>query len=166
MRKFLTIALFAAIALTSCRPAQTYDNHGLSFTYPGGWEITADEFANSRGYLSIEKSGSKPTASIIFGWMEIEANIASDMMFTDIFQQMKINDGLTDLVQEPAQEANYGNYPARAVTYTAKIDGTDVTGAVWVFTAQGRVVNVAVREGAQKANVEVFRKIKNSFELK
>ncbi len=155
-----------ALTLTACWPAQTYDNHGLSFDYPGGWKIAVDEFAGSRGYLQLENDGQTPAATIIFGWMESEATIAADMMLSGIFRQMEVDEpGLTDVVTEPAQDVNYGAYPARAVSYTAKVDGAVVAGAVWVFTAQGRVVNVAVREGAGKANVAAFKKIKDSFKL-
>ncbi|MDR2882397.1 MAG: hypothetical protein LBU98_01240 [Alistipes sp.] len=160
------ILTVAAIALTACWPAQIYDMNGISFRYPGGWKVSVDEFADSRGYLQLEKEGAAPAASIVFGWMESEAAIAADMMLDGIFKQMTIDEGLTDVALEPATDSNYGDYPARAVTYTATVDGTAVAGAVWVFSAEGRVVNVAVREGADKANVAAFKKIKDSFELK
>ncbi len=164
---FTSAAIIAVVslALTACWPAQSYDNHGLSFDYPGGWKVAIDEFADSRGYLQLEKDGSKPATSIIFGWMESNADIAADMMLSGIFQQMQLDEGLTDLVTEPGEDVEYGPYPARAVSYTATLDGAAVAGAVWVFSAEGRVMNVAVREGADKANVAAFKKIKDSFKL-
>ncbi len=156
-----------SVALTACWPAQSYDNNGLSFDYPGGWRVSVDEFANSRGYLQLEKDGETPATSVIFGWMESDATIAADMMLNGIFKQMEIDEpGLTDVVTEPAQDVNYGDYPARAVSYTAKLNGAEVAGAVWVFSAEGRVVNVAVREGAGKGNNPDFKKIRDSFKLK
>ncbi len=164
---FRSAALLAVVvALSACWPAQTYDNHGLSFDYPSGWKVTVDEFANSQGYLSLEKDGSTPTASIVFGWLISEARIGSDMMLHGIIEQMKTDDGLTDVVTESAVDTTYGEYQARSVTYTAKINGIPVSGAVWVFTAEGRVMNVAVREGIGNANVGDFKKIKDSFTLK
>ncbi len=155
-----------ALTLSGCWPAQKYDNYGLSFDYPGGWTVTVDEAGFKQGYLQLEKTGSQPTASIIFAWMESQAQIGADMMIAGIFQQMKIDDGLADVVSEPAQDVTYGDYPARGTTYTATIDGTPVAGAVWVFSAQGKIMNVAIREGADKANMADFKKMRDSFELK
>lgn len=164
---FRSAAILAVVslALTACWPAQSFNNHGLSFDYPGGWKVAVDEFADSRGYVQIDKDGSRPAASIIFGWMESNADIAADMMLSGIFQQMQADEGLTDLVTEPAEDVEYGPYPARAISYTATLDGAAVAGAVWVFKAQGRVMNVAVREGAGGGNMADFKKIKDSFKL-
>jgi hypothetical protein len=169
MKKLLRLtSVLATLALlmTSCWPAQTYDKNGLSFDYPGGWAVTADDFSNNRGYLSLEKDGSDPAATIIFGWMQSDAKIGADMMIKNVFKDMQRTETFTDFVPDPAIDTTYGSYPARAVTYTATIDGVPTAGSVWVFAAEGRVVNVAVREGADKANVAAFKKIKDSFTLK
>ena len=159
-------ALSLSLVLTACWPAQTYEKNGLSFKYPGGWGVTVDEFANSRGYLSLAKEESNPQATIIFGWLETDVPIGADMMLENIFEEMQITESFADFVAEPAEDTTYGDYPARAVTYAATIDGVPQTGAVWVFTAEGRVVNVAVREGASDNNESDFKKIKDSFKLK
>ncbi len=168
MKNFLRSAtLFAVVSimLTACWPAQTYDKNGISFNYPGGWVITDDEYGNSQGYLSLTKEGTSPKATITFGWLESDSEIGADMMLNNIFQNMKATEPLEDFVSEPAGDAMYGDYPARAVTYTATVSGIPIAGAVWVFKAEGRVVNVAIREGADKSNVSAFKKIKDSFKL-
>jgi hypothetical protein len=154
------------LAVTSCWPAQTYDKNGLSFDYPGGWVVTDDEFSDNRGYLALKKDGSDPAATIIFGWMVSDAKIGSDMMIQNIFRDMQMTEKFADFAPDAPVDTTYGPYPARAVTYTATIDGVPCAGSVWVFSAEGRVVNVALREGADKANVAAFKKIKDSFELK
>jgi hypothetical protein len=169
MKNLLSSVLLLAVislGLTACWPAQTYDNNGLSFNYPGGWTITDDEFANQRGYLSLSKDGADPAATITFGWMVSDAQIGADMMIGSVFQGMQLTESLENLKTEPATDATYGDYPARAVTYTATVGGKPVSGAVWVFKAEGRVVNVAVREGAGQGNAGDFKKIKDSFKLK
>jgi hypothetical protein len=169
MKKLLRFTpVFATLALlmTSCWPGQTYDKNGISFDYPGGWSITDDEFTNNRGYLSLKKEGSDPAATITFGWMVSDANIGADMMIHNIFKEMQATETFTEFESEPAVDVPYGEYPARAVAYTATIDGVACVGNIWVFSAEGRVVNVALREGADKANIAEFKKIKDSFTLK
>ena len=168
MKKILRSAtLFAVVSimLTACWPAQTYDKNGISFNYPGGWVITDDEYGNSQGYLSLTKEGTSPKATVTFGWLESTAEIGADMMLNNIFRDMQATEPLADLVSQPAEDTKYGAYPARAVTYTATVNGIPVSGAVWVFRAEDRVVNVAVREGAGNENVPAFKKIKDSFKL-
>jgi hypothetical protein len=97
--------------------------------------------------------------------MVSDAEIGADMMLSGILQEMQSGEGLTDLVAQPAADVNYGQYPARAVTYTAKLDGAAVSGAVWVFKAEGRVMNIAVREGADGGNTKVFKNMRESFKL-
>jgi hypothetical protein len=169
MKKFIPKALLMAVislGLASCWPAQTYDKNGLSFNYPGSWAVIEDEYADQVGYVQLEKKDSQPQATIIFGWMESNAEIAADMMLAGIFSEMQSGEGLTDVVTEDPADVSYGPYPARAVTYTAKLDGAAVAGAVWVFRAEGRVVNVAIREGAGGGLEKEFKSIKDSFTLK
>jgi hypothetical protein len=163
-----TALLTAVIALglmTACWPAQSYNKNGLSFTYPGSWQIVEDEFESQMGYLQLTRKDSDPQATIIFGWMESDAAIGADMMLGGIIEDMKTGEGLTDVVAEPASDVDFGPYPARAVTYTATQDGVAIAGAVWVFTAEGRVMNVAVREGADAGNARAFKSIRESFSL-
>ncbi len=164
--KLTPVLVAIALVMTSCWPAQTYDKNGISFEYPGGWAITDDEFSGTQGYLSLKKDGSDPAATITFGWRVSDAEIGSDMMIRNVFRGMQLTEEFSDFVPAAPLDTTYGPYPARAVTYTATIDGVPCAGSVWVFRAEGRVVNIAVREGADKANVDAFKKIKDSFTLK
>jgi hypothetical protein len=160
---FPVIVAAIAFAMVACSTrTQLYDKNGLSFSYPAGWSITADDFDGTQGYLSLEKSG----ATVTFGWLATTADINADMMLQSVFQDMQVTESFADFVPEETVDATYGTYPARAVTYTANIGGVPQSGAVWVFKAEGRVVNVAVREGTSKANVADFKTIKDSFTLK
>jgi hypothetical protein len=170
MKKLFKLAAVIAVfsyVFTACAPAgQPYDKNGLSFNYPEGWTITADEYNGGVGYLSISKDGATPPATVTFGWMESDAQIGADMMLANIFTEMQKTETFVDLVREDPLDVTYGPYPARAITYTATIDGVPCAGAVWVFAAEGRVVNVAVREGTDKAGAADFKMVKESFELK
>jgi hypothetical protein len=168
MKKTIASALLTAVialGMTACWPAQTYNKNGLSFNYPGSWQIVEDEFESQMGYIQLVKKDSEPQATMIFGWMESEAEIGAEMMLAGIIEDMKTGEGLADVAAQPATDVDFGPYPARAVTYTATQNGTAVAGAVWVFTAEGRVVNVAIREGTDGGHTREFKSIRESFSL-
>ncbi len=165
------IAVFAAFAAvqTACSPAdRVYDKNGISFNYPGDWTITDDEFGDGVGFVSLTKNGSNPKASITYGWLVSGADIAADMMLQNALREFAQGESFADLEAGEPTDVTYGAYPARAVTYNATANGVPVSGAVWVFKAEGRVMNVAVREAvADKAdNAGVLKAIKDSFVLK
>ncbi len=169
MKKLVKLAVtFTAIsiALAACTSRQTYDKNGISFSYPKEWSVTVDEFSGLQGYLMLEKGGS--STKMIVGWLNSDVPIGADIMLENAVEGLAAENALADLVLTEVVGATFGTYPARSLTYTATTDGVPQSGTAWVFKAEGAVVNVAFVQAASDsaANVDVFQKITDSFELK
>ncbi|MDR2912272.1 MAG: hypothetical protein LBV38_03080 [Alistipes sp.] len=165
-KKCLFLTAFAAIAIlfAACTSTHTYDKNGVAFSYPGGWSITADDFGNSLGYVKLEKGAT--TATI--GWLKTGSDIGAEMMLQNALADIQTQGAFSDFTAEPVEKVSYGTYPAIAATYNGTAGGAPRTGTIWVFKAEGYVVNVDV-EGSAAARVadeREFKVIEESFILK
>ncbi|QWX85408.1 hypothetical protein H0I23_07135 [Cellulophaga sp. HaHaR_3_176] len=164
------ILLLVLFAFSSCQntPEEKFENEGVSFISPEGWEIADEENLDDIGYyLSIEKDGMNSSGLIAITWLnkEIEVidwmNIHKDEMNNNILYKN------SDLIFEKELEGNFNDFNTTYLKYTLKLLGVKHEGAIHFFKAKGKTFSILIQEAIEDkaSNKSGFELVEKSFKI-
>lgn len=170
MKKFFYVAVLVAVSLMSACGGKggnkTFDEYGISFSYPSDWEITDTEDDDLSTYVCVEKKGFDPSGIVIIS--VIKEEMEQDE-FIDFYSSSFIEeDFFDDLNVTPVSSGNYGKYPVNMIEYTGSVEKYPHRGRISMFVLDGRSVSVMEQEATEdtKANKEGFETIESTLEFK
>ena len=166
----LLLVIVILLSMYSCMlrsTVTTFDNFGILFTCPSGWEVTKIDDDEGLQMVSIEKSGVNSSGLIKIIICSNETLEAEDLMdsYQESLQEMKL---FSDMKMSEVANANYGKYNGLFCSYTAKVMKLPHQGRVYVFSSGDILISLVEQEAVEdnKINHKGFEAIKESFIIK
>jgi hypothetical protein len=158
--------LVCYLLICSFRDPDKFNNGGVSFSIPAGWEITDQEDLDGAGYyLSCEKTGVNASGLVTVSWVNEERSLAEIAVayadnLTENFVAKK-----ADPKMSAQQKSTYNNIPAVKMGYTMKLMGTSFHGTIYCFHLCDKTITVLVQEADEdvKENKAGIHEIEGSF---
>lgn len=141
----------------------TFDQYGISFTCPAGWEVTEAEDYGPTQYISVEKNGFNASSVVTIATSDEEYELEE---YLKVFQgSFKEQDVYKNLRLQPAKAEAYGKHQGISSSYTADVLTLPHEGKMYVFRT-GRQIVCIVEQSAKedrKVSQAGFETIRDSF---
>ena len=160
------MAFICVFSIRCTKPSTEFNQHGVSFTCPSGWEIDeVSEIEDGCYYICVEKSGFNSSGIVTIVTMGAEIDLEDCL---SIFQGEIISQPIyTQLNMGEKVEGNYGQYAALCVHYTANVMSLPHEGRIHIFSANGKVICVNEQEAVEdkSKNAAGFETIRKSLKI-
>ena len=170
-KKIYLLPLLALICVFSIGCAkktsqEPFNQYGVSFTYPSGWELDeAEELGAGRYYICVEKSGFNSSGILTIVVIEEEmdlteclADFQEGIASQPVFSQMKMGN---------AVEGKYGQYTGICAQYTANVASMPHEGHMYVFSTNGKTIYINEQEAVEdkSKNAAGFESLRESLRV-
>ena len=164
--RLLFISVIAALCF-SCSPVEdkTYNEQGLSFTYPGNWSVT-DETYSDYNYIAVEKIGSKSSGIVTFSWIKNDPNLSPEV-FLNITAEALQEKFPANSEFQPVSAETYGKYQVLSIPYSFSILNMPHSGTLYAMETEQWLICICV-QGADKdagTNKAGFELIESTFAI-
>ena len=159
----LSICVFSISCTTTQEP---FDQYGVSFTCPSGWEIDeATELEVGWYYICVEKLGFNSSGIITIVMVEDEMDL-NDFL-ADFQESIDSQSVLSQLDMSRTTEGIYGQYAGISAHYKANVMSLPHEGRMYVFSTNGKTVYVNEQEAVEdkKENATGFEIIRESLKI-
>ena len=165
LRSVVLVALLLVVCAKTTSQERTFNQFGISFTCPSGWEIEED--AEDEGYyqINVEKSGLNSSGIVSIIVMENEMDLIDyisiykeSISSQSLYKQLKMDDVIV---------ANYGQYAGVSSHYTANILRLPHEGRMYAFQSNGKLIYVLEQEAVEdkEKNAAGFQTIRESLKV-
>ena len=161
--------LLTGAALAACQPErkpQVFNQNGVSFAYPGDWEVDPlEEVAPGAFTLNCEKSGLGSSGLVSISWFADSLDLDK---VRGLFQQQFATSPIykmSDVKFAPTVAGFYGAHPARRALYRLKMLSVPQSGSLNAFHLNRRTFMVLLQQADEDsaANRAGFRRIAQSL---
>ncbi len=153
----------AASTSTTEAGKNTFNQYGISFSFPADWEVTEAEDMPGGYYISCEKQGLDESGMVIvLAYKEI---ISQEEAINGYLESVAEEGTWLGLKFQPITASSYGDKPSKASTYTTAVMGVPHNGTVLALDYCGKTILIiehVADEDAQKS-ASGFEAIKNTF---
>lgn len=159
----LTVLLFSC---NNKSPAYTYENSGLSFMCPEGWNISEEEeFEGGAFYLSVEKKGFDSSGIITITRFDDHIDLEELSIIMEEELSSNIIYEHSNLNIQDSYWGKFAGYDAYVVQFNSSILGVNHTGFIYSFYSDNNTFSVFKQEADEDTikNLKGFELIENSF---
>ena len=165
------LLIICTLLLASCvgkRPAAEvkFNEAGVSFVCPSGWEITDRELDGETGFIALEKTGYSSSGIITVSWIAGELS-AEDYMDINVDLLKDGGSGFSDISIVEIPGAAFAGYEAEAIEYGASFSGIPFYGDIFTFVHSGKTFSI-MRQGAREdmdKYIASFDRFEKSFKV-
>ncbi|MCD7971730.1 MAG: hypothetical protein LUG18_03555 [Candidatus Azobacteroides sp.] len=166
-KKIVLLSLLVTCFVTACSDSseKPFNQYGISFTCPAGWEIVETEDLGDGYYIQVEKSGFNESGvlSIITTNEPVD-----DSAYVDAYIEELKNQGFRNMKTTRPKKDSYGSYSGTSVEYTGSMHGIlEHQGKIFIFNAKGKTLFLTCQEAVEdhKKNREGFKTIESTFRV-